>query len=57
VVGVFMGLTPDLTTAGKYIIIALMFIGRIGILSFLWFMSSPNKKDHYHLPEEKVIIG
>jgi Trk-type K+ transport system membrane component len=55
--GLSMGLTPELTTAGKYIIIALMFIGRIGILSFLWFMSSPNKKDHYHLPEEKVIIG
>jgi potassium uptake TrkH family protein len=55
--GLSMGLTPDLTTAGKYVIIALMFIGRIGILSFLWFMSGYSKKDHYHLPEEKVIIG
>jgi potassium uptake TrkH family protein len=55
--GLTMGLTPDLTTSGKFIIIVLMFIGRIGILSFLLTISGDVKKDLYHLPEERVIIG
>ncbi len=33
-VGLSMGLTSDLSTFGKYIIIALMIIGRIGVLTF-----------------------
>ncbi len=55
--GLSMGLTPELSTPGKYVIIAIMFIGRIGILSTLLFISSKNKQEHYHFPEEKVLIG
>lgn len=55
--GLSMGLTPELSTPGKYVIIALMFMGRIGILSALLFMSGRDKKELYHLPEEKVLIG
>lgn len=55
--GLSMGLTTELSTLGKYVIIALMFIGRIGILSALLFMSGKNNKELYHPPEEKVLIG
>lgn len=55
--GLSMGLTPELSTLGKYVIILLMFIGRIGILSALLVMSGEIKKELYHYSEEKVIIG
>ncbi|WP_088006323.1 TrkH family potassium uptake protein [Indiicoccus explosivorum] len=55
--GLSMGITADLSTAGKYIIISLMFIGRIGIFSFLFIIRGNVGKDKYHYPKEKVIIG
>lgn len=33
-VGLSMGITPDLTPVGKIVVILLMFIGRIGVLTF-----------------------
>lgn len=35
-VGLTMGLTPDLTAIGKLIIIALMYIGRVGVLTVVF---------------------
>lgn len=55
--GLSMGITPELSPLGKEIIIALMFIGRIGIFSFLFIMRGKETHDHYHFPKEKVIIG
>ncbi len=55
--GLSMGITPDLHTAGKLIIIALMFIGRIGIFSFLFIIRGKVTKDNYRYPKEAVIIG
>ncbi|WP_026569624.1 TrkH family potassium uptake protein [Sediminibacillus sp. JSM 1682029] len=55
--GLSMGITPDLSTAGKIIIIFLMFIGRIGIFSFLFLLRGRVTKDIYHYPKERVIIG
>jgi Trk-type K+ transport system membrane component len=55
--GLSMGITPFLTTPGKFIIIILMFVGRIGILSFLLFMVNRTTAPKIHYPEEKVIIG
>ncbi|MBW8348745.1 TrkH family potassium uptake protein [Bacillus sp. IITD106] len=55
--GASMGITPYLTDFGKSILILLMFIGRIGILSFLFIMSSNEKEPDFHYPTERVIIG
>lgn len=55
--GLSMGITPELSSFGKMIIIALMFVGRIGILSFITIISKPGPEDRYHYPREKVIIG
>ncbi len=55
--GASMGITADLSVLGKSILILLMFIGRIGILSFLLTMSSNEKEPDFHYPKERVIIG
>ncbi len=55
--GLSMGITPELSDIGKQVIIALMFIGRIGIFSFLYMIRGKETHDYYHYPKEKVIIG
>ena len=55
--GLSMGITSQLSTFGKLVITALMFIGRIGILSFLFLIRGNNQKETYHYPKERIIIG
>ncbi|MGD6871859.1 TrkH family potassium uptake protein [Sutcliffiella horikoshii] len=55
--GLSMGITADLSPLGKIIIVALMFIGRIGIFSFLFLLRGNPTKEKYHYPKERVIIG
>ncbi|MBM6617072.1 TrkH family potassium uptake protein [Bacillus suaedaesalsae] len=55
--GLSMGITPYLSTPGKIIIIALMFIGRIGIFSFLFLIRGKGNEESYRYPKEKIIIG
>ncbi|MBP1934275.1 TrkH family potassium uptake protein [Ammoniphilus resinae] len=55
--GLSMGITPDLSIAGKCIIMGLMFIGRIGIISFLFLLKKEETKDVYHYPKERIMIG
>ncbi|GLY12377.1 TrkH family potassium uptake protein [Pseudobacillus badius] len=55
--GLSMGITPELSSAGKCVIILLMFIGRIGILSFIFLLSKGTPQENYHYPKERVIIG
>ncbi|WP_044337618.1 TrkH family potassium uptake protein [Rossellomorea aquimaris] len=55
--GLSLGITSDLSTIGKCIIIALMFIGRVGILAFLFMIGGKEKTTKYHYPKERVIIG
>ncbi|PLS17325.1 Ktr system potassium uptake protein D [Bacillus sp. M6-12] len=56
-VGLSLGITPDLTTAGKVVIMMLMFIGKIGMFTFLFFMGGKPIKNAYHYPKERIIIG
>ncbi|MEC2324094.1 TrkH family potassium uptake protein [Lederbergia lenta] len=55
--GASMGITADLSYFGKSLLILLMFIGRIGILSFLLTLGGNKKAPDYHYPKERVIIG
>lgn len=55
--GLSMGITPELTSAGKVVIMILMFIGRIGILSFIFLFNRRNQELNYHYPKERVIVG
>jgi len=55
--GLSFGITPELSTPGKVVIILLMFIGRIGIFSFLFLIRGKTSVEAYHYPKERVIIG
>ncbi|PKR78449.1 Ktr system potassium uptake protein D [Halalkalibacillus sediminis] len=55
--GLSMGITPDLTNFSKILLIALMFIGRIGLLTFLFSFQSKRAKSNFRYPKEKINIG
>lgn len=55
--GMSLGITADLSVTGKTIIMALMFIGRVGLISFLFTLGGKTEKPHFHYPKERVIIG
>jgi trk system potassium uptake protein TrkH len=56
-VGLSRGVTPDLSSIGKAIVIVLMFIGRIGVLTFFMSLAKPKPEGNYSLPKESVSIG
>ena len=56
-VGLSTGLTAKLTITGKWIIIVLMFVGRLGPLLFVAAVQSWQKTQYYVLPEENLMIG
>ncbi|SFX54766.1 trk system potassium uptake protein TrkH [Thermoactinomyces sp. DSM 45891] len=56
-VGLSMGLTPNLSIAGKMIIIFTMFAGRVGILTIAFALAQNRKRDPYRYPEGNIMIG
>ncbi|MEK5206374.1 TrkH family potassium uptake protein [Psychrobacillus sp. FSL H8-0510] len=55
--GMSLGITGDLSNIGKVIIMILMFIGRVGLISFLFTLGGKHNKTKYRYPKERVIIG
>ncbi len=55
-VGLSLGITMDLSTAGKWIIITAMFLGRLGPLTFALLIIDTTRVD-YTYPEERIMIG
>jgi len=55
--GLSMGITADLSTFGKWVIMILMFIGRIGLVSFFLLIRGKEQDVNYHYPKERIIIG
>ncbi len=58
-VGLSMGVTPQLTTAGRLVVVALMFVGRVGPLALVSAMSIASRRPRpsFRYGEEDVIIG
>lgn len=57
-VGLSLGVTPNLSTCGRYIIMLLMFIGRVGPITVLMSLSlKSNKTNSIKLVKEDVLIG
>ena len=56
-VGLSTGLTASLSVAGKWILIALMFIGRLGPFVLIAALQSVQETPYYRLPEESIMIG
>ncbi len=57
IVGLSMGLTPDLSPIGKLVVAACMLIGRVGPLTVAFALARPRRKSHLKYPEENIIIG
>lgn len=55
--GLSLGITAELSTIGRIVIMLMMFIGRIGIFSFLFLIRGEPTKDLYRYPEAKMLIG
>ncbi|MEX1031111.1 MAG: potassium transporter TrkG [Paenibacillaceae bacterium] len=56
--GLSLGITSQLSDAGKPVLIVLMFIGRIGLLTLLYmFRNEKQRPLNVRYPEEKIIIG
>ena len=55
--GMSLGITDDLSNFGKTLIMLLMFVGRIGLISFLYTIGGRTTKTKFHYPKERVIIG
>lgn len=56
-VGMSTGLTRDLSTASRIVIILLMYCGRIGSMSFALSFTERKKVAPVQLPVEKIMIG
>jgi trk system potassium uptake protein TrkH len=56
-VGLTTGITPDLTSAGKLIIIATMLVGRLGPLTLLAALTFNIKPAKYNYADEAIIVG
>ena len=55
--GMSLGITQDLSDFGKVLIMLLMFVGRVGLISFLFTIGGRTTKTKFHYPKERVIIG
>jgi Trk-type K+ transport system membrane component len=56
-VGLSLGITPDLSDASKIVLMLLMFLGRVGILTFLYSLHRNSQTANFHYPKERIIIG
>ena len=55
--GYSLDLTPQLSWAGRLVIMLTMFVGRLGPLTIVYFVGAPGKEDHIRYPEEEVVVG
>lgn len=55
-VGLSLGITEQLSSAGKMVLACIMFIGRVGALTLLVGLISNTKMKTYSYPEEKVLF-
>ena len=55
-VGLTLGITPSLSGASHFILILLMFIGRVGGLTLVFAAISP-RKIHSKFPQENITVG
>jgi len=56
-VGVSTGITPQLTPYSKLVIVATMFLGRVGPLTLLMALAGESRTERYDFPQERVTLG
>jgi trk system potassium uptake protein len=56
-VGLSTGITDDLPVAGQLVLVALMFVGRLGPITLASALALREHERRYELPEERTIVG
>jgi len=56
-VGLSLNLTPELSLAGRVVVILLMFLGRIGVLTIAYALVKPQRDATVRLPRGSMMIG
>ena len=56
-VGLSTGLTPNLSTLGRIIIMATMFSGRVGLLTIAFGLTRRERQARVRYPEERLYLG
>jgi trk system potassium uptake protein TrkH len=56
-VGLSTGITSELSSPSRVVIILTMLIGRVGPLTLMLALATRQQTDHYDLPEERVVLG
>lgn len=56
-VGLSLGVTPNLSEPSRFILMALMFFGRVGGLTLIFAAASGKRKYVSTLPKEKITVG
>lgn len=56
-VGLSTGITPDLSTISKIMLILTMYAGRVGPMTVLVALSKKRKTQNFRYPEEKILVG
>ena len=56
-VGLSLGITASLSIGSKYVLIVVMFLGRIGLLNLLIGMLKTIEAHSYEYPEENILIN
>lgn len=56
-VGLSLGITSGLHTFSKIVLMILMFIGRVGVITFLYVFKNTEQTGKVRYPKERIIIG
>jgi trk system potassium uptake protein len=56
-VGLSLDVTPHLSTFGKVLISVVMFLGRVGPITFIVALAARQRTPHYRYAEEEIAIG
>ena len=56
-VGLTLGITPSLSIISQFILIILMFFGRVGGLTLIFAVFSKIISNHSNFPQEKITVG
>jgi trk system potassium uptake protein TrkH len=56
-VGVSTGVTAGLTPASKLVLVATMFLGRVGAITLVTALAGTSNKASYEYPEERIALG
>ncbi len=56
-VGLSTGVIPELPTGAQVTLVVMMYVGRVGTITVASALALKSRHHHYHLPEERPVVG